>query len=47
MEASDCKEYMTTLIATALATLCFIHITFSELIYYAYGNDITEPIIIF
>ena len=38
---------MTTLIATALATLCFIHITFSELIYYAYGNDITEPIIIF
>jgi hypothetical protein len=47
MEASECKESMTVLIATALGTLCFIHITFSELIYYAYGNDITEPIIIF
>lgn len=47
MEASDAKPLMSWLIGGALATLCTFHIIFSELIYYAYGDDIIEPIIIF
>ena len=47
MEASDSKENFTYLLAGALATLCAIHITFSELSYYTYGDDLNEPILIF
>ena len=46
MEASESKESFSFLIALALATICLIHITFSEVTYYAYGDDITETIII-
>lgn len=47
MEASDAKDKMPYLIIAALATLCSFHIMFSELIYYAYGDDLKEPIVIF
>jgi len=33
-------------VALALGTLCIINIGFSELCYYAYGDDIKEPLII-
>ena len=46
MEASDCKENFDVLLVSALATLCSIHIMFSELSYYVYANDLNEPIII-
>jgi hypothetical protein len=47
MEASDAKDRMTYLIIAALCSLCTCHILFSELIYYAYGNDLKQPIVIF
>jgi CBS domain containing-hemolysin-like protein len=47
MEASNAKENFTLLVIAALATIFSFHVIFSELIYYAYGNDIKEPIIIF
>ena len=46
MEASDAKEYFTLILALALGCLCLIHIAFTELVYYAYGDDIVEPVII-
>jgi len=46
MEASDAKDSFSLIIALALATLCAINIIFSELCYYALGDDIKEPIII-
>lgn len=46
MEASDCKENFSTILICALSTLCFIHVVFSELVYYALGDSITEPVII-
>jgi hypothetical protein len=46
MEASDAKENFNYLLGSALATLCFVHIIFSELAYYTYGNDLNEPILI-
>lgn len=48
MEASDeeTRSIFGSLIFAALALLVLINIVFSELCYYAYGNDITEPIII-
>jgi hypothetical protein len=46
MEASDAKDNFNTLLVSALATLCTIHIIFSEFSYYVYGNDLNEPIII-
>lgn len=46
MEASDAKEHFTLILALALGSLCLIHLTFTELVYYAYGDDITEPVII-
>lgn len=48
MEAADknAKENFSLLIGLALATICLVHITFSEVTYYAYGDDITETIII-
>ena len=46
MEASGSKDSFSTLIALALATICVIHIIFSEVTYYAYGEEITETIII-
>lgn len=47
MEASESKENFNFLLIAALSTLCFIHIVFSELSYYTYGDDLNEPIIIF
>lgn len=46
MESSDSKENFHWIIAAALATLCAINIAFSELCYYAFGDEIKEPIII-
>lgn len=46
MEASESKDNFSWLIAFALATICLVHITFSEITYYAYGDEITETIII-
>ena len=46
MEASDARDDFGLYIALALGTLCSIHITFSEIAYYAYGNEIRETIII-
>ena len=46
MEASDSKENFEIILACALATLCSIHIVFSELSYYVYADDLNEPIII-
>lgn len=47
MEASDAKESMISLTIASLATLVTSHIIFSELIYYTYGQNLTEPIVIF
>ena len=47
MESSDCKDDFSYLLAAALSTLCGVHIIFSELSYYTYGDDLNEPIIIF
>ena len=48
MEASDeeTKSIFSSLIFAALAMLALINIVFSELCYYAYGSEITEPIFI-
>jgi amino acid permease len=46
MEASDAKDNFNVLLVSALATLCCVHIVFSELSYYVYGNDLNEPILI-
>ena len=46
MEASDAKDNFSVLLASALATLCSIHIVFSELSYYTFANELNEPIII-
>lgn len=46
MEASDAKDHFTLILSLALGCLCFIHLTFTELVYYAYGDDIVEPVII-
>jgi hypothetical protein len=46
MEASDAKEDFSYLIAGALSTLCVVHICFSELCYYAYGNTLNDPVVI-
>ena len=46
MEASDAKEQFSVIISIALGMLCLINIAFSELCYYAYGDDIKEPLII-
>lgn len=46
MEASESKDNFNVLVGSALATLCCIHILFSELSYYTYANDLNEPILI-
>lgn len=46
MESSDYKENFHWIVGAALATLCTINIAFSELCYFAFGDGITEPIII-
>ena len=46
MESSDAKENFSLLVSLALATICLIHIIFSEVTYYAFGDDITETVII-
>lgn len=46
MEASDAKDNFTLLIILALGTICSLHIIFSEVAYYAYGNEIRETIFI-
>ena len=48
MEASDetSKRNFSLLVGLALATICFLHISFSEVTYYAFGDEITETVII-
>ena len=46
MESSEAKENFSYIIIAALGTLCIINIGFSELCYYAFGDNITEPIIL-
>ena len=46
MEASDAKEYFPVILALGVGCLCLIHMAFTELVYYAYGDDIVEPVII-
>lgn len=45
LEASAARENFTTILIAALSTLCVICITFAELCYYTFGNDIKEPLI--
>ena len=47
MEASDCKDDFVYILVGALAILCVIDLSFGELCYYAYGNNIKEPLVIF
>ena len=49
MEASsdEVKENFTPLIIAGLGTIFTFHVTFSEIIYYAYGETLKEPIVIF
>ena len=47
MEASDCKEEFSYILVAALTTLLIIDIVFAELCYYAYGDRIKEPLIMF
>jgi len=46
MEASEYKNNFSILLGSALATLLVVHIYFSELCYYTFGEDLKEPIII-
>lgn len=45
MEASDCKEEFNYILVAALSTLLLIDIIFAELCYYAFGDNIKEPLI--
>lgn len=45
MEASDCKENFSYILIGALATLCVIDITFAEMCYYCFGDDLKEPLV--
>lgn len=45
LEASDYKENFSVLLTTALVTLCSIHIYFSELCYYYWGDNLKEPLV--
>lgn len=47
MEASAARDSMICLTIASLTTLVTSHIIFSELIYYTYGDDLVEPIVIF
>lgn len=46
MEASESKSNFSLLVALALGTICIVHIIFSEVCYYAYGDEITETVFI-
>jgi amino acid permease len=46
MEASDYKDNFTWLLIGGLTLLLCIHIYFSELCYYTYGENLNEPILI-
>lgn len=46
LEATADKDSYTFLLITAAGTLCMIQITFSELCYYAWGENIVEPLVI-
>jgi hypothetical protein len=45
LEASDYRDNFSVLLVSALVTLCSIHIYFSELCYYYWGDKLTEPIV--
>jgi len=45
MEASDCKENFSYILVSALAMLLVIDLTFAELCYYCYGDDLKEPLV--
>jgi amino acid permease len=46
MEASEYKNDFSILLGSALGTLLVVHIYFSELCYYTFGEDLKEPVII-
>jgi hypothetical protein len=46
MEASDVKDDFTPIIIGVVCLLFTIHVSFSELCYYAYGDNLTEPLIV-
>lgn len=46
MEASEYKDNFGVLLGFSIGTVCLVAIVFSELVYYTYGEDIKEPIII-
>ena len=46
MEASNEKQNFHWLLISGMAILVTIQIAFVSTVYYAYGDDITEPIII-
>ena len=45
MEASDCKENFSYILVSALGMLLVIDLTFAELCYYCYGEDLKEPLV--
>jgi hypothetical protein len=47
MEASSARDSMIFLTIASLVTLFCSHVAFSEMIYYSYGHDLNEPIVIF
>lgn len=47
MEASSARESMIFLTIASLVTLFCSHVAFSEMIYYSYGHELNEPIVIF
>ena len=45
MEASDSKDNFSYILVGALTTLLCINITFSELCYYAWGDNLDQPLV--
>ena len=45
MRESEKPQQVPTLTVVAIITLCTIYIAFSSLCYYAWGADLTEPVV--
>ena len=45
MNATKNRDEFPSLVVMALTTLTFIYISFSELCYFTYGDQLTKPII--
>jgi hypothetical protein len=46
MDSSESKERFSYILTCGLATLCALNIAFSELCYYAFADNLNEPVII-